>query len=137
MKNLIIYSTELEQENKLNTIDNLHHVSITDEDPVTPNYDPIIHFEDPICKQVMVEAFGNKDIKGEITYREAANVTNEEFNQKLNYNDSKDKNVSILKVKKFNELIYFTGLTSLGGINYDGNRSMSFARGRFRRNNYP
>jgi hypothetical protein len=66
MKNLIIYSTELEQENKLNTIDNLHHVSITD--------------EDPICKQVMVEAFGNKDIKGEITYREAANVTNEEFN---------------------------------------------------------
>lgn len=129
MKNLIIYSTELEQENKLNTIDNLHHVSITDEDPVTPNYDPIIHFEDPICKQVMVEAFGNKDIKGEITYREAANVTNEEFNYKLNYNDSKGKNISILKVKKFNELIYFTGLTSLGDLNYNGNRSMAFAGG--------
>lgn len=129
MKNLIIYSTELEQENKLNTIDNLHHVSITDEDPVTPNYDPIIRFEDPICKQVMVEAFGNKDIKGEITYREAANVTNEEFNQKLNYNDSKGKNISILKVKKFNELIYFTSLTRLGDIDYKPVKSMTFKKG--------
>lgn len=124
MKNLIIYSTELEQENKLNTIDNLHHVSITDEDPVTPNYDPIIRFEDPICKQVMVEAFGNKDIKGEITYREAANVTNEEWAnafpaQQLNPNNGyKSSNLrnKLSTIKYFNEFQYFIGLTQIGNI---------------------
>ena len=70
---------------------------------VMPN-DVVITFEDSAVKQICVENWGGGVVEGEITPEEAAQVTS--FDNKFRLNTT---------ITKFNELKYFTGLTSLQG----------------------
>lgn len=71
------------------------------EKPTNSKMRPIV-FQDPVVKQLCVENWGNQFIEGEITEWEAARVTS--LNNVFYNNDT---------ITKFNELRYFTSLTSL------------------------
>lgn len=71
------------------------------EKPTNTKMRPIV-FQDPVVKQLCVENWGNQFIEGEITEWEAAQVTS--LNGVFYSNDL---------ITKFNELRYFTSLTSL------------------------
>ena len=76
--------------------------------PVLPNY---ITFEDSIVKQICVENWGTD---GEITYEQAAAVTNLEDTFKYN-----------TEITSFNEFQYFTGLKSIGDDAFKGCTSLT------------
>lgn len=68
---------------------------------------PII-FEDSAVKEIIVNRFGTD---GEITFKQAAQVTNEQLEGLFNSNTT---------ITKFNEFVFFTGITKVS-ISDDGN----------------
>lgn len=69
----------------------------------------IIHFEDPLVKQICVNNWGGHYVDGEITEYEAAQVS---------YFDQRFQKTAITK---FNELKYFTGIMTFQYENSSGN----------------
>ena len=85
---------------------------------VIPPISPYIIFADPVVKQICVENWGSN---GEITYEQAAAV--KDLNGAFDYWGNHPPTEQITS---FNELQYFTGLTSLG-LDVDGNSSFNGA----------
>jgi len=76
----------------------------------TRELDNFITFEDSAVKEIIVNKFGTN---GEITFKQAAQVTNEQLEGLFNGNTT---------ITKFNEFVFFTGITKIS-ISDDSNLS--------------